>query len=835
MWVRNPNTGQWLQQTDTISENNFSSWKQDMSKYRLYSKCLSGATYVPITGFSNIYDILSEYIPRTWYVGITYSTPIPYIPSAATKVAITGTSSVDYYSHFLSEDGITLKNLFTPTRLINDSLLNYNVVDVATTTNLVGVLGKTSLNLKIDGITLLEGHRVLVKDQISNTTLPNTTDPNTYFTSNYYIQSSTGLNITYYYYNSDNGVYKYTNGKLIRESDLNLYENCIRYSTLVKLGTDNRQKQFHLSRLLTGYFPTTLESQPIEFIEKHNYVLRNQVDYNNLFEIVYNDCIKHATQSVYSNGITYSIPTRTIAVGEFGIITNYQEDIANIINNKYKVILKSITQTSDYYWICGDYGTLLKVSKIDFSITRIDLNIPTRLNSVSFFNDSRGVVVGLYNIIFYTDDGGYNWNQISTVDFSAYNYNRAIYYAIDKIYIGGDTGVFLELTYNHGQWISYKRRISKFNNINDEYILVENINDMKVVFYSMTQSLISLVTNNSNMITFDPTREFTFVNSEFDFNYIQLDRNYGDILSTSQANEILYFSSDKLYNIDISTYLPNGYTFSNISTSTYSVVPISNIYPNRIFDFSESIGEHENLVVCGNNSLFDIYGYTPSYSDIVLETQPDINYDNRLKSKLLFMDYDIGSKLNFFDDTQVYRLPNSVSFTASYLDNSYLEFYPLTQSNNSGLTESNWISYWKDRSKTFQYHTHMEDQYVVKPSFTFSSSDIANGTFSYTYGQVSTSLSDIIWMAPNIINPTHSRYIDDLQTIFLNPAYNIYAYDYLMIWSLTSSNSVGAPQVGDMVHILSDDINAVLMINRISTTQSFGITTYHQYIYTDFN
>lgn len=246
----------------------------------------------------------------------------------------------------------------------------------------------------IDGIKLKNGHRVLVKNQSTNVTLLSTADPKTYFTSNYIIVQNLGATIEYQYYNNENGIYKFIDGQLIRETDLADYNQCIRYSVSVKLGDVNKDKQFHLSRLLDGYFPLTSLQQPIEFREKHNWLLRNRVDYNNLFEINYFDIIKHGTQSYNFEGVTYSIPERTISIGEFGVILNTQEGKSNIIKNKYKVNLRSITQTSKYYWICGDENTLLKVRKHDFYIDRIVLeNIPTtlpnviktNLSSISFF------------------------------------------------------------------------------------------------------------------------------------------------------------------------------------------------------------------------------------------------------------------------------------------------------------------------------------------------------------------------------------------------------------------------------------------------------------------
>jgi len=828
MWIRNEDTGKWSSQIDSLTEFNFTSWKRDMSSYRLYQKCLSGALYNSINGFDDIYNILSEYVPRTWYVGITYSTPMPYIPVQANKVKIDGSSIFEYYDQFLAEDGLTMKTLFTPKRLLSDSVENYYTVDVTTTEMLIDIIGVVKINLTIDGIKLVEGHRVLVKDQIAYVTLPNSTDPETYFKSNYYVYSTNSLETVYSYYTSENGIYVYKGNKLVRDPELDNYDVCIKYSVLSKLGNINKQKQFHLSRLLDGYFPTTSLSQPIEFKEGHNYVLRNQVDYNNLFEISYQDVIKHATQSIYLDGVTYSIPNRTIAVGEFGIITNYQEGAPTIIENKYKVLLKSIVETNNYYWICGDYGTLLRVSKIDFSIKRIEIGVLTRLNSIDFYNESRGVVVGKYNIIYVTDDGGYNWTKIDVREFESFNYNVVLYPKVDKIFIGGDTGVFLELTYDHGTWISYKRRISKFNSIDDEYILVENINDIYVDKYNANDSTIAIVCNNNTIFLYDTT-------NYYGFNFIcpTISPNIGDINSIdSPGDGIIYLSSyDGTYMLDLSLFSLTSSVFSNVFYQLGTVSKVGDFSPNSISNF-----ESEDLIITGEKSLFSVYGYTGSSQSLYLKESIDVNYDNRLKSRLLFMDYDIGSKLNFFDDLGEYRLPNTITFTASMLDSSFLEFTHLTQSNVPfSVTESNWVTYWKDRSKTFEYYTHMDDVYKVEPNFTFSYSDICNGTFEYATPSISTNLLDIIQMAPNIDISTQSRYIDTGGTIFPNNSYSIYAYDYLLIWALSTTDVNNPPEVGDMVNISSDCVEAVLMINKIIKNVSMGVTTYYQYIYTDFN
>jgi hypothetical protein len=58
---------------------------------------------------------------------------------------------------------------------------------------------------------------------------------------------------------------------------------------------------------------------------------------------------KYYLNGVTYSSITYTIPERTISIGEFGVILNTQVGISNIIENKYKVNLRSISQTSTHY------------------------------------------------------------------------------------------------------------------------------------------------------------------------------------------------------------------------------------------------------------------------------------------------------------------------------------------------------------------------------------------------------------------------------------------------------------------------------------------------------
>ena len=682
MWIFNSDYNKWVTTNDLISKSNFDYLKQELDSTRFYSKCLSGATYLPVNNLDNIYDILGEYERRNWFISLAGSQYSNSVIPPLHATPINQVSEFDYYQKYVSEYGLTLKNLFTPDRLIKDSIKNYIYVDVATIGQITNI-NEVFTNLTIDGVRLINGHRLLVKDQMSTTSLPFDTDPNTYFKGPYYIIQDYGTTIEYKFYNSENGIYLFNNNRLTKTDDLTDYADCIRYSVSVKLGTTNTQKQFHLSRLLNGYYPTTSLNEPIEFKEKHNWLLRNRVDYNNLFEINYYDVAKYDSESFNLDGITYSIPERTIAVGEFGVILNTQHGTSTIVPNKYKVNLRSISKTNNYYWICGDDGIILRVSKSDLSIKKIDSGIESNLKSISFFNNLKGVVVGDLNTILITNDGGNTWDKIIVDDFSAYYYNKVIFYKSNIIYIAGNSGVFLELHEDITGWDVYKRRVSRFIDDYEEYVLVDNINDIypyKFGTYSnqidwglsfsyFTQSsclpnkeILLLTTDNNKIIVYDINDSIP----HFDFIYLSLSQDHGRITNITNVNGTsqFHFSWDNAITQGISTFDLSAYKYVGVNNQYSNTIvgsqfskPESELYVNRIYNYNNE------LLICGNNSLlqsstYSVTGGTVSQLSFHLL---DDNFESRLKSKMLFLDYDIASKLNFFTDTGDYRLPSSVN------------------------------------------------------------------------------------------------------------------------------------------------------------------------------
>ena len=870
-WSRNIDTGKWTAAADVLQKTDFDALKQEYKSYRFYQKCLSGSTYVGVSSvvvgsenqatIQNVYDILNlKDTPYSYYFDNIGSNPLTYIqpfsgvlPSNPSLISTTS-SLYSLTEKVFPDYNLTLKNLFTPERLIKDQKENLFYVDVATTERLDD-LTVDFTGLVLDGIIVKEGHRVLVKNQYILVTIPTATNPDTFFTGFYEINDVVGTNTTYRIPSSDNGIYLFKNKKLIKTNDLDSYDKIIRYNICVKLGDSNREKQYKLRRLTTGFFPEYYSGQlypggpsgeSLYFEESHNWVLRQRVDYNNLFELSLQDTIKHATQSLQvelvssSQSFTYSytIPERTITVGEFGSIINDQEGVTNFINNKYKTTFRSISQTNRYYWICGDEGIFIKVDKIDFTITPVILNFPsntqqpsdiviTPLMSVHFFNDLRGAVVGKYNQIWVTSDSGQTWNQIYLSDFDGYNYNKIIFTTIDKFYVGGDNGVFIEFEYNLGNWFAYKRRISRYlDGLDDEYLLVDDIIDM-VYFQNGTNSFVGIGCELNQLFIYDISNSLS---ATYSFLYLQdtlnTNNNFGDIsgITWIGSTSSLFFSTfEHIYQVNpLSGFM--GMSNSNVFSTTFSRF-LTQSAINAITSYGN------NLIYTGNFSLWQ-------KSDLMAVTSSvyDPTFFDRLKPRLLFLDYDIGSKLYWFDDYGQYRIPERYEVPVSYLissgNNSHIGFNQNTNTivNTVPVTylETNWITYFKDRQKTFQYHTFLDQSNVVEPSFTFSSSDAVGKTFSYATTSVSNAYLDIVNLMPSAVPPmmqaslTQSSRFRDSGTPITTPStyYNLFFYDYLGIWYENFTSGDVLPELGDVLHISSDVFEGRFIINRSFTASA---------------
>jgi subtilisin-like proprotein convertase family protein len=681
MWVYDSDYGKWGLKREGLLKRDFDYLKQELSSTRFYSSFLSGATYVPVSDVDDIYDMLGKWKPRSWYVSSSGSVYTSGAAPIKNPVPIDQSSSYDFYTRFISEYGLTLKNLFTIQRIMADSVRNFIEVDLATTASL-SISGDYP-SLSIDGVAVKKGSRILVKDQIVYESIDTSVDPSEYFAGNYYSAGRMGSYDNYFYYGPENGIYTYDGSRLVRDGDFDDYSRCLRHSVSVRNGSVNAGKQFHLSRLNSGYFPTTSRQEPVEFKEKKNYLIRHKVDYNNLFEANYYDVIKHGSDSYAYGGVTYSIPERTISIGEFGLIICTQDGMSTIIPNEYKVALRSLSMTNTHYWICGDDSLLLKVSRHDFEIKRIKMESVIGLKSISFHDDVRGVVVGEQNTILITLDGGNSWKRLRVDDFASFTYNKVVFAKHGMIYIGGRNGIFIEIEESPSGWTAYRRRVSRHIDDDDEVLLMDNINDMvyaKISNWGLSygqlqgqvgvdKEILFIATDNSGLIAYD-------INSStvFDFLYLGIPESMGDIKNVSrrgQTNDIHITCNSGLYRISLGDMSVIGLDSpsSNYVHSSAAPMLVSGEYANEIYDYNGA-----EIVAVGNSGMLKRSSYPIS---ALVDMDPF--FSGRLKSKMLFLDYDMASKLSFFTDQGDYRLPNPVSFATDSIGGITIPY----SSNNS--------------------------------------------------------------------------------------------------------------------------------------------------------
>ena len=99
MWEYNSEYNKWNMSIDNMIDDDYQFYLQELSLVRFYSKALSGATYLPVSNFNNIYDVLGSYKARNWYIGIDGSDYTNTLIPSFNAESINATTSVDYYDN----------------------------------------------------------------------------------------------------------------------------------------------------------------------------------------------------------------------------------------------------------------------------------------------------------------------------------------------------------------------------------------------------------------------------------------------------------------------------------------------------------------------------------------------------------------------------------------------------------------------------------------------------------------------------------------------------------------------------------------------------------------
>jgi len=386
---------------------------------------------------------------------------------------IDGFSPNSFYSKYKNEYGFSVKNHFSLDDCVN-SLSNSIEVDLASTEsiNIQGVSG--SQRLTIDGVVVEEGNTILLKDQSSNITLDEDIDPEEFFLGEFSVEEVLGSNITYNFKNSQNGIYTYRDGKLIETGQLNDYEFNNGLSVSIKIGIKNKGKTFTLERLNSGVFPLKGSDEPFLFKENDNYLIRNVFQYRNVLDNQFYGGLFSQKQSLKTSKGIFEIPERYLFIGDFGSIINYQSDYPNIIKNKFKESLKDIIELKNNYLIVGNNGTILQLDKIELTTSKLDSNTFQNLNSVSFLDNQKGVVVGDNGTILYTTDG----RDFKEIENDIRNNLNKVSHKEGNIFeIVGNNGVIFSLDIENLNLIS--KEILYVKNFEDEFPVKGDIFDFE--------------------------------------------------------------------------------------------------------------------------------------------------------------------------------------------------------------------------------------------------------------------------------------------------------------------------------------------------------------------
>jgi hypothetical protein len=223
-------------------------------------------------------DLLNtiDFTKFEWQMGTSgYNATDPNYTDMLVPYNFTESDLKKEFQHSYDEYGYTERNLFTSEKVWKKLLNHFHIIDIATTEHIdIADINKNPIPypiIDIDGIRLVNGHKVLFKNQKDT---------------------------------SDNGVYTYSTSVFTRDEIFNSAEDLTYFSCFIKEGLINKNKEFFLNRKEDGKFPTmeadtcsckcdctdtTYTCPHLVFEEGNNYVLRNRSSYKLLADHIFTD------------------------------------------------------------------------------------------------------------------------------------------------------------------------------------------------------------------------------------------------------------------------------------------------------------------------------------------------------------------------------------------------------------------------------------------------------------------------------------------------------------------------------------------------------------------
>lgn len=598
----------------------------------------------------------------------------------------------------LSGDGVSIVNTFNEYDIITAYLQNQIEVDIASTEN----IDLNNIVYKIDNITLLSEHLVLLKDQTDT---------------------------------KQNNIYKLNDkGYLILTDYLSDRTKSYKFKAIIKLGDINKYKQWFLNQN-NDIYPILNEKKT--FIEKHSYMIKNKFKYDlanvtselsatTSHKLLFSDYKLARMLNTSNNNKLWNNVNINLSV-----MNSAQSFIISYYNQNYNISFDKTTTPYDYYQknninlIPNTTSANTKISSsseyssqyqswcaFNYSNT-ISTWRSTSPNCWIKYNFTSQVIIWKYSITFYDE----NINS-SPKDWIFEGSNGSgIWYKIDEQYAqtGWNLSPYREYETNNFKKYQYYRLNISDNN-GDQFTSISKIKMFDINFVSGLTKYINYTSN----------RIFNSILNNKNITKINTTGFLGLTLVNGEYLEIEMMKNNKVF-------LKFNSSITNVSGNTINISDILPIW--TLADINNNSGltwiirnlQHTNPTISGltlaiNNSFFNKYidltltGTTLgintvdyNYNKIFSYDSLNFNYNNNnykfstTNRYINYKYYDFLNKIKPSTFTTTYKLYNNsaiTNFTHYYIDNDIIRidstnisdvynFKPYTYVEISGSTHNN--------------------------------------------------------------------------------------------------------------------------------------------------
>lgn len=654
MWTRETNT--WVKYKFEQSQRKFKD--NYLEQILMYQKCVNAVTYMPVDNLDdNIYNLYDYYSLDNWE---------------------------EYHN--------TIKTYYTPGNVI-DGLINIIQVDVASTEDID--ISLSYINPIIDTITLVDGHLVLLKDQT------NTVENGIYkFTNGKFEQVSSLVNYadrlnfsvyiklggenknlqfflerdvtSLYPSDTDAKTFKEGHNYIIKHKfeyknlqDVTLHDGAIKLDSFSASGFDVTHNKGGTSEIVienvpAGTLPSVVGGKIYITVIGHtdpDLILNEQIEILSEVVVPNGPNFDH-TYTTAINVPGPPSPTENVsvrfdydisfAVGEFGLLIKDYSDFddgrkTELIITGDKNRLRGVHMSSDsfgnftgYVYTCGNNGAILKSVDYGTTFEKLPSITTNNLHDVHFYNLTVGVAVGELGTVLITEDGGNNWTMLQPTDINEQKVFNAVYMnSLDQAIIVGDRGLFFVLNKIGSNW-----EINRIPLIREENSLVSYpiINDMNDIYYDVTNDYFYVVGSEGFMLRIDSNFDLVFfedVTTTIEFNSID----------KGNAFFILAGDDEKLYGFaPIVTLNPD----SNVSPTVLFPFTIIDTYEDdHVYNRAMlSLIKPDDIVYgIGNHTFYKSTEGSATWSSVYTTLFDEI------KTKLLVLDYKLGRKMYFINNS----------------------------------------------------------------------------------------------------------------------------------------------------------------------------------------